>query len=72
MRYIFRLLVATDIWLNVLIGGQVGETLSGSAYRGELKGKLLPRFFRPIIDFLASPWEKEHCFNAYLSDAIRK
>jgi hypothetical protein len=72
MSYIFRVLVALDILANVLIGGKVGETLSGSAYRGELAGRILPRIFRPVIDFLASPWEKDHCFNAYLSDAIRK
>jgi hypothetical protein len=43
MSYIFRVLVALDILANVLIGGKVGETLSGSAYRGELAGRILPR-----------------------------
>lgn len=70
-QYIFRVLVAGDIFINVCVGGRVGETLSGSAYLGETQGRILPRFFRPIIDWLFLPWETQHCYKSYLNDRIR-
>lgn len=62
-RYILRVLVAGDRFLNVVLGGKIDETLSSSAWYGEQQGKIFPRIFRPVIDFIF--WtlarESDHC-----------
>jgi len=68
MNYIFNVLIALDRFLNSVIGGHYDETLSASAWYGEQQGKILPRFFRPIIDFLFLPFERDHCRSAYESE----
>lgn len=67
-RYLLNVLIALDQLVNALIGGYPDETLSASAYIGEQQGRLLPRFFRPAIDFLFRPFERNHCRNAYLAE----
>lgn len=71
-RYLLRVLIALDLLANALIGGKLGETLSGSAWRGEQAGLILPTFFRPIIDRIFSPWGPDHCKEAAAADAIRR
>ena len=65
LRYILNILVSLDITLNAILGGKRYETLSASAWLGEQQGKILPRFFRPVIDFLFRPFERDHCRNVY-------
>lgn len=63
--YILRVLIAADRTLNVILGGKLNETLSASAWRGERKGLFFPCIFRPVIDFLFWPIERDHCRLAY-------
>ena len=69
-RYILFILIALDQLFNTILGGYPDETLSASASIGEQQGKLLPRIFRPIIDFLAKPFEKDHCRKAAESESL--
>ena len=69
--YIFRVLLIGDCFLNVVLGGKLYETLSASAWLGEQQGKFFPCIFRPLIDFLFLPIERNHCANAYFSEFKR-
>lgn len=44
------------------------ETISAAAWRTEKKGRFIGKLIRLIFDFVFSPFEKEHCRNAYLSE----
>lgn len=70
-RYILNVLIAIDQLVNVLIGGRPDETLSASAWLGERKGYFFPKIFRPVIDFLFRPFEKDHCRLAYEAELNR-
>lgn len=64
---ILHMLVALDSFLYVLLtlgAGYPAETISSAAWRAELLGKPF-RHARPVIDFLLSWLEKEHCKKAY-------
>lgn len=67
-NYILRVLIALDQLVNTLIGGDPDETLSSAAYRSEKNGHFWGRVWRPTVDFLFSPFQKDHCFNAYLAE----
>lgn len=54
--------------LNTLLGGMADETLSAAAYRTERKNRLLGIAFRPLIDLIFLPIEREHCRKAYESE----
>ena len=76
-RRIFNLVVALDqvIYVIVTLGaGSPDETLSAAAWRTEQDGKLMGRFFRPIIDavFRSLFREENHCQNSYHSEVMRK
>lgn len=71
MSYPLRLLLAIDQLLNVAIcNGMPDETMSSAAYRMERDGRFWG-FMRPVIDFLASPWQPSHCRKAYESELLR-
>lgn len=58
-----RILDATSQLFNVIIfDGEANNSISGDAYR--FKRERLRKF----VDFLFSPWEKEHCRLAYEKD----
>ena len=46
------------------------ETLSAAAWRTEQAGKWLGRVFRPLIDALFWPFEREHCRAAFESERL--
>lgn len=72
-RRILNVLIALDSFVLVLLTlGKAwpGETISSAAYRAELLGGHF-RFARPVIDWLFSPLEDEHCKSAYWY-AVRK
>ena len=48
-----------------------GETLSSMAYRSELRGLGYFRFARPLIDWLFSPLEADHCRQSYYYAALK-
>ena len=65
---VLHLLIALDQLAYVILtlgAGQPDETLSAAAWRTERSGKRLGRFFRPLIDWLFRPLEKDHCRKAY-------
>ena len=68
MNWFLSVLIALDQLVNAILGGYPDETLSASAWKGEQEGKPLAKFFRPIIDWIFSPFQYEHCYNAYLSE----
>ena len=65
---ILHVLIALDQLAYVLLtlgAGHPDETLSAAAWRTEQSGKLGGRIFRPVIDLLFLPVEREHCRKAY-------
>ena len=65
--------IAIDQLMYVLLTlgeGSPDETLSAAAWRTEQAGKLGGRIFRPVIDLLFLPLEREHCRNAYESGRL--
>lgn len=59
--YLFNILIAGDLLLAAFCGCRRNETLSAAAYSTEQNGKLAGRIFRPLIDWLLSWREAEHC-----------
>lgn len=69
-----RWLTALDQWLfsvATLGHSHSDETASAAAYRLERAGKWQGRVFRPVIDLLFLPWERDHCAAAYLAEINR-
>ena len=71
-QYLLNVAIALDQVLNALRGGSPDETLSAAAWRTEQEGRILGRIFRPLIDLLASPWERDHCRTAFESERLRR
>ena len=70
---ILNILIALDQLAYVLLtlgAGSPDETLSAAAWRTEQAGKLGGRIFRPVIDLLFRPVEREHCRKAYESERL--
>ena len=70
-KRIFNLAVAIDQLAYVLLtlgAGHPDETLSAAAWRTEQSGKLGGRIFRPVIDLIFLPLEREHCYHAYFAE----
>lgn len=68
-----NILIALDQFIYVLITLGVGkpdETMSAAAWRLEARGQWFGKLARPAIDTLFF-WDKEHCFNAMLSEINR-
>lgn len=71
---LLNIAIAVDQLIYVLITlgyGKPDETLSSAAWRTEQKGRLLGRLFRPVLDWMFSPLEKNHCYNSYRSEVLR-
>lgn len=63
-RRILCIIVALDIFLfavATLGGSKRNETASAAAWSTELDGKWAGRIFRPLIDWMLSWAEKDHC-----------
>lgn len=65
MTYGKNLLIAVDQLINSVIGGYCDETLSSRAWRWEKDG--VRSWPRRIIDRLFF-WEKQHCYQSYISE----
>lgn len=65
MSYGKAVLIAADQLLNALLAGWPDETLSSRAYRWEQNG--VRSWPRRVIDRLFF-WEKQHCYQSYLSE----
>lgn len=73
-RRLLNLLTAIDqlVYVLVTLGyGFPDETLSSAAWRAEQKGRIFGRIFRPAIDALLRPIERDHCYVAYLAERRR-
>jgi hypothetical protein len=65
---ILNFLIALDQLAYVILtlgAGHPHETLSAAAWRTERKNRLLGIAFRPLIDLLFRPLERDHCRKAY-------
>ena len=72
---LLNIAIAIDQLAYVLItlgAGCPDETLSAAAWRTEKSGKFFGAVFRPIIDFLWIPIERNHCHTAFMSEVQRK
>lgn len=70
---ILNLLIALDQLAYVILtlgAGHPDETLSAAAWRTEQTDKLGGRIFRPVIDLLFWPIEREHCRKAYEAERL--
>ncbi len=70
---ILHVLIAIDQLAYVLVtmgAGHPDETLSAAAWRTEQSGKPGGRVFRPVIDLLFLPMEREHCRKAYEAERL--
>lgn len=67
-QYLLNVAIALDQLGNALRGGSPDETLSAAAWRTEQAGKLGGRIFRPVIDLLFLPFERDHCRKSFESE----
>lgn len=73
-RRVLNIAIAFDQLAYVLItfgDGLPDETISSALWRTEQDGKCFGKIFRPIVDWLFKPVEKEHCKLSYLSELNR-
>lgn len=71
---ILNLLIAVDQLLLVVFTlgkGHPDETISAALWRMEQEGKIAGRVFRPLVDLLFRPIERDHCYAAWLSEVQR-
>lgn len=70
-KRVLNLLIALDQFLFCLLTlgkSHPDETASAAAWRLEKEDKWQGKLFRPFIDFLFLPIEKNHCFLAWQSE----
>jgi len=68
---VLNLLIAIDQLAHVVItlgAANPDETISSALYRYERKGKIIGRIFRPVVDWMFSPFEDKHCYRSYKSE----
>lgn len=64
-----KFLIAIDVavfWLICLGNVRPGETISAAAWDLERDGKWQGKLFRPLIDWLFTYVQKDHCHQAWL------
>lgn len=74
IRRVLNILIALDsLVLSVFTLGKAypGETISSAAYRAETKGMFFGKA-RPVIDWLFSRLEKNHCQGAYTYAVLKR
>ena len=66
---LFVIIVQIDILLMAtFFGGKRNETMSAAAWSLLQSGKFFGIIFVPMIDFIFSWYEKDHCALAYLTE----
>jgi hypothetical protein len=68
---LLNVLIAIDqlAWVILTLGkGSPDETISAASWRMEQQGKIAGRIFRPLIDLLFRPIEKDHCRKSFESE----
>lgn len=77
-NYPIQVFIAIDQLLNALIPpfgslSYADETLSARCYRAARDGRILGKFFLPIIDGFFRLWQgPNHCYNAYMEEKERR
>lgn len=74
-RRLLNILIALDQLVYVLLTlghGSPDETMSAAAYRLWLRDQIGGRWFKPVIDALFSPLERDHCKHAYCAEMDRR
>lgn len=72
---IVHVFIALDqfLWCVGTLGKSYPDiTISAAAYLSEKNGRRWAKIVRPAIDFIFSPFEKQHCFNSYVAELKRK
>ena len=67
--YFVNVLLGLDLLASAILGGRIGETLSGRAGAAQAQGKLRGKVFAPLINFLAR--DPDHCARAVGGDIRR-
>jgi hypothetical protein len=68
---ILRIIVALDIFLFALLtlgDARRNETISAAAWDLECDGKWQGKLFRPLIDWLMTPIERDHCRLSWITE----
>lgn len=71
LRRLLNVAVSIDqlAWVLLTLGhGSPDETISAALWRMEKQGKWAGRVFRPLVDMLFSPLEREHCRKAHTAE----
>lgn len=66
-----NVLIAIDqlLWVLITLGkGHPDETISAALWRMEQEGKIAGRVFRPLVDLLFRPLERDHCRLSFESE----
>lgn len=74
-RRLLNILIAIDQFIYVLLTlghGSPDETLSAAAYRLWLRDQWGGRYFKPAIDTLFLPIQRDHCKHAYRAEMERR
>lgn len=74
-RRLLNILIAIDQFIYVLLTlghGSPDETLSAAAYRLWLRDQWGGRYFKPAIDTLFLPIQRDHCKHAYRAEMDRR
>lgn len=67
--YFVNVMLGLDLFASAVLGGRLGETLSGRAGSAQAQEKLRGKVFAAVINFLAR--NPNHCANAVRNDMIR-
>ena len=74
MKRIFNIIVALDIFLFTLVtlgGSKRNETASSAAWSLELDGRWQGKLLRPLIDWMFSPFEADHCRKSWTNEQLQ-
>ena len=74
-RRLLNILIAIDQFIYVLLTlghGSPDETMSAAAYRLWLRDQIGGRWFKPLIDTLFLPIQRDHCKHAYRAEMERR
>ncbi len=74
-RRLLNILIAIDQFIYVLLTlghGSPDETMSAAAYRLWLRDQWGGRYFKPAIDTLFLPIQRDHCKRAYRAEMERR
>lgn len=72
LNYILQILIAIDQLINTFLAGDADETLSSRAYRAWRAKKPFGMVFKPLIDGLFYPLQRNHCEQAYEAELAKR